>query len=121
MPDIFHNTAAVAQFFTDCISVEGLRAFILSASGDAADTARKVSGTYSACVFPNGFADPFAEADADTDVRTFTILIPAGEWLDHTHPQVGDLVTLDSGEQLAVSRIDSLTGDTWSLTAKEVD
>jgi hypothetical protein len=121
MPDIFHNPAAFACFFTDVITVEGLRA-VPSSSGSGT-AARKVSGTFRACVFDNGFADPFAEADADTNARSFSVSVRSGDWIERTPPQVGDKITLELdglAYRLAVSRIDTTTGDIWSITAKEV-
>jgi hypothetical protein len=137
MPGIFHNSAAFVPFFDCVISVEGLRAS--SSSGSAAPTlaaataARKVSGTFKACVFDNGFADPFAAADADSNVRTFSISVRAGDWIERTPPQIGDRITIHEemevpegalcpkSHALTVSRVDSVTGDIWSFRAKEVE
>ena len=132
MPDIFHNSAAFTPFFGCVISVEGLRAS--SSSGSAAPTlaaataARKVSGSFEAYITDNGFANAFAAADADSNVRTFSISMRAINWSERTPPQIGDRITIQESKEtpslvglsLAVSRVDSVTGDTWFLTAKEV-
>ena len=83
-----------------------------------------------ACVFDNGFAAPFAETDVDNLTRTYSISIMAGDWLEKMPPQVGDKIMVSYADdctpnlpniRLAVSHIDSLLGDTWTLTAKEVE
>lgn len=108
---------AFSQFFDVPISVTGKRK-----SGN-------VAGTYDACVFDNGYADPMMETDADTSVRTYSIMIKAGDWLEMRPPQVGDRIAVNVSSDcardlptinLAVSSVDSLLGDTWSLTATEV-
>ena len=107
--------AALAPFFDETIVVEGKRKH---GSGT-----RSVRGTFNACVFDNGFADPFAEADAESNVRTFSISVRAGDWIERTPPQTGDRISIDGQSQtfkLAVSRVDSVLGDTWTCTAKEV-
>lgn len=109
---------AFSQFFDVPISIEGKRK-----SGI-------VAGTYNACIFDNGFADPMIETDSDTTVRTYSIMINAGDWLEERPPQVGDRITISNSTdcardlpciKLAVSSVDSLLGDTWSLTAMEVN
>ena len=107
--------AALAPFFDETIVVEGKRKH---GSGT-----RSVRGTFNACVFDNGFADPFAEADAESNVRTFSVSVRAGDWIERTHPQLGDRITFNkqgSTINLAVSRVESLLGDIWALTAREV-
>lgn len=108
---------AFAQFFDTPISVGGKRKGI------------NVSGTYNACVFDNGFAQPIIETDSDTSVRTYSIMIKAGDWLEERPPQVGDKITISNSTdcardlpiiKLVISSVDSLLGDTWSLTATEV-
>ncbi len=111
MPAIFPKVA-FSPFFDRRISVEGSRLF-------APGQTRGVAGTYCACIFDNGFADPFADADAASAVRTYSISVLAGDWLDHEPPQVGDRVTCGD-IKLAVSRVNSVLGDTWELTAREV-
>lgn len=111
MPVIFPKSV-FSPFFDRRISVEGNRLFTPGQT-------RKVAGTYCACIFDNGFADPFADADSESAVRTYSISVLAGDWLDHEPPQVGDRVTCGD-IKLAVSRVDSILGDTWELTAREV-
>lgn len=110
---------AFAPFFDTPIAVEGNRA-----------DGKRVAGNFIACVFDNGFADPFTEADADSTIRTFSISIIAGDWLEGKPPQVGDKIYVSNPDDctpdlpnlvLAVSRIDSILGDTWVLTAKEIE
>ena len=113
MNSFFDNPAAIAPFFDDVIVVEGVRPF---ADGGR----RKVQGTFSACVLDAGFSEPLIEGDADSDVRTYSVSIRSGDWVDGTKPQVGDRVQLANGTLLAVSRTDNLLGDIWSLTAREV-
>lgn len=119
MRDPFSDFSAKAfsPFFDTSISVEGNRK-----SGN-------VAGTYNACVFDNGFADPMIEVDGDTTVRTYSIMIKAGDWLEERPPQIGDRITIGNSTdcardlpliRLAVSSVDSLLGDTWSMTATEV-
>ena len=112
MHNLFDNPAAFAPFFDDEIVVEGRR------KDD--DGTRKVEGSFSACVVYNGFSEALMEGDADSDVRTYSISIRSGDWVDGSKPQVGDRVRLADGTQLAVSRTDNLLGDIWSLTAREV-
>jgi hypothetical protein len=112
-PIDFNCPAAFSPFFDDAIVVEGVRS---SADGGR----RKVQGTFSACVLDTGFAEPLMEGDADSDVRTYSVSIRSGDWVDGTKPQVGDRVRLADGTQLAVSRTDNLLGEIWSLTAREV-
>jgi hypothetical protein len=112
-PIDFNCPAAFSPFFDDAIVVEGVRS---SADGGR----RKVQGTFSACVLDTGFAEPLMEGDADSDVRTYSVSIRSGDWVDGTKPQVGDRVRLTNGTQLAVSRTDNLLGENWSLTAREV-
>jgi len=106
---------AFAPFFDETIVVEGVRKH---GSGT-----RSVRGSFKACVFDSGFADPFAEADAESNARAFSVSVRAGDWLDRTPPQTGDRISFDKqglSFKLAVSRVESLFGDTWTLTAKEV-
>ena len=111
MPVIF-SKSVFSPFFDRRISVEGKRPFTPGHS-------RKVAGTFQACVFDNGPSDPLMDTDAGTNVRTFSISVRAGDWLDHTPPQTGDTITI--GEvRTAVSRVETVTGDTWTLTAREV-
>ena len=112
MHNLFDNPAAFAPFFDDEIFVEGRR--------KADDGTRKVEGSFPACVVYNGFSEPLIEGDADSDVRTYSVSIRSGDWVDGTKPQVGDRVRLADGTQLAVSRTDNLLGEIWSLTAREV-
>lgn len=111
MSDIFHNPAAYDPFFSDTIVVDGVRPF--------ADGTRTVSGTFRACVLDNGYADGF-DADAESTVRTFSVQVKAGDWVDETRPQVGDRITLACGVTLAISSVNNLVGDVWTMTAKEV-
>lgn len=113
---------AFSPFFDTLVSVEGDRA--ASTGGTT-----RIAGTYSACVFDNSFALPFSEADVDSSVRTFSVHVLAGDWLERKPPQVGDRITVANAEpctpelpsiQLAVSKIDSLFGDVWMFTAKEI-
>lgn len=109
---------AFAPFFDTPIAVEGQRT-----------GGRRIAGNFNACVFDNGFADPFADADADSVIHTFSISIMAGDWLENRPPQVGDKIVIALADactpdlpsiKLAVSHVDSLLGDTWTLTAKEI-
>lgn len=109
---------AFASFFDTPIAVEGNRA-----------NSKRIAGNFMACVFDNGFADPFAEADADSTIRTFSISIMAGDWLENKPPQIGDKIVISYPDdctpqlpaiKLAVSHIDQLLGDTWTITAKEL-
>ena len=108
----FDIRPAFAPFFSDTIVVDGVRPF--------AGVSRRVSGTFKACVIDCGFSDAMSEADAESDVREFSVSLPAGEWIDRTRPQVGDRIRLADGRQLAVAHVNSLAGDTWSMTAREV-
>lgn len=106
----------MAPFFDETIVVEGVR------PGVADGTTRTVKGTFKACVFDNGLADPFADADAESNVRTFSISVRARDWIERTPPQTGDRISIDRPGitfKLAVSRVDSVLGDTWTCTAKE--
>lgn len=109
MKSPFDNTEiAFEPFFDTPISVEGVR------------ENTKVAGTFYACVFDNGYADPYTEADADTVIRTFAIQLRAGDWLEGKPPQIGDTVTVQGlPKKLAVSRVESELGEIWELTAKE--
>lgn len=108
----FDNPSAFAPFYSDTIVVDGVRPF--------AGSHRRVQGTFKACVLDTGFSEALMEGDADSDVRTYSVSIRSGDWVDGTKPQVGDRVRLANGTQLAVFRTDNLLGETWSLTAREV-
>ena len=110
--------AAFVPFFDTPIAVEGQRA-----NG-------KVAGSFMACIFDNGFAEPLGNADVESTIRTYSISIQAGDWLEKRPPQVGDKIFVNQSDActpnlpniaLAVSHIDSIVGDTWVLTAKEVE
>lgn len=106
------------MFFDTPIAVSGKR------------TNGSVAGNFMACVFDQGFAEAFSDGDADTSIRTFSISILAGDWLESKPPQIGDKVTLLNKDlataptipnmNLVVSHIDQLVGDVWIFTAKEV-
>ena len=116
------NSRAFRHFFDEPIVVEGERPCLDTAQG-ASPSARSVKGTFLACVFDNGLSSPFADSDVDTDVRTFSISVRARDWIERTPPQLGDRISLDSNGisfKLAVSRVESLLGDIWTVTAKEV-
>lgn len=108
---------AFSMFFDTPISVSGERP-----SGS-------IAGNFNACVFDQGFADAFSEGDADTTIRTFSISILAGDWLEQKPPQIGDKVVINKPTScapnlpvlnLVVSHIDQLLGDVWIFTAREV-
>lgn len=83
---------------------------------------RTVTGTFKACVFDDGFADPFSEADAETDVRAFGISVCIGDWIDAKPPQVGDRIELEihgMNFKLAVKSV-SPGIDEWRMVAREV-
>ena len=110
---------AFAPFFDTPIAVEGQR-----------PGGKRIAGNFKACVFDNGFADPFAAGDADSEIHTFSISIMAGDWLENKPPQVGDKIYVSNPDDcvpnlpnivLAVSHIDTIIGDTWVLTAKEIE
>jgi len=121
---IFHNAAAMAPFFDDVIVVEGVRAStsqtLKQSNNQTTPQPTRIRGTFRACVIDNGFADPVAAGDAESSVRTYTIVTPAGEWLAHTPPQTGDRITLSNGRHLAVQAINSIDAADWTITAKEV-
>ena len=144
MSSIFHNAAAMAPFFDDVIVVEGVRAStpqplnpstpqplnnstsqplnnptIQQSNNQTIPQPTRIRGTFRACVIDNGFADPVAAGDAESSVRTYTIVTPAGEWLAHTPPQTGDRITLSNGRHLAVQAINSIDAADWTITAKE--
>ena len=113
------NSKAFNPFFDTPIAVEGMRT-----------NNRKVAGNYLACIFDNGFADPFAEIDTDSNCRTYSISILAGDWLEAQPPQIGDKIMITKPDDcsptlpmmnLVVAHVDQLIGDTWTLTAKEVN
>ena len=89
-----------------------------------------MTSTFYACVFDQGFATPFAEADADTTIRTFSIQIKAGDWLEKKPPQIGDEVSLGQmfecapdapAMRLVVCKVGNLIGSVWEVTAREVE
>lgn len=121
-PVTFHN-AAFSPFFDTPIAVEGERV-------RTSNSSEKVAGSFMACIFDNGFDTPFTEADVESTIRTYSVSIMAGDWLEKQPPQVGDKIFVSKPDVctpdlpnmvLAVSHIDSLVGDTWVLTAKEVE
>lgn len=122
MKNPFNDMGAFSPFFDTPVSVSGERA---RPQGGVT----RIAGTYTACVFDNGFAGPFSEADVDSSVRTFSIQVRAGDWLERKPPQVGDRISIANvtpcdpelpSVSLAVSTIDSLFGDIWIFTAKEI-
>lgn len=112
MNSFFNNPAAFAPFFGDVIAVSGRR----RADGEV----REFAGTFSACVLETSFSDAAVETDADSSVRTFSVSVATGDWLDGQRPQIGDRIRLADGLTLAVSHVDNLAGDTWTLSAREV-
>jgi len=99
-----NNNKAFEPFFDTPIAVKGVRV-----------NGNRVAGNFMACVFDNGFATPFIEADADTTIRTFSISINAGDWLENKPPQIGDEIFITKPDdctpnlptmKLAVSHID---------------
>jgi hypothetical protein len=100
----------------------------IAVSGDRANG--RVAGNFNACVFDQGFASAFSEADADTTIHTYSISILAGDWLEKNPPQIGDKVVIGKPTfstspnlptiNLVVSHIDQLLGDVWIFTAREV-
>lgn len=108
----FNPRNAFAPFFGDVIAVSGRR----RVDGEVRD----FSGTFSACVLETSFSDASVETDADSSVRTFSVSVASGDWLDGQRPQIGDRIKLADGLPLAVSHVDNLAGDTWTLAAREV-
>lgn len=124
MGNIFDNPAAFEPFFCDVIVVEGRRA---NPAGSPKAGTRTVRGTFRASVVDNGFSDPIAAADAESGVRSFTVSVPAGEWLERTEPQVGDRVRVESVggraarlPPLAVCSVGLMPGCVWTFEAREV-
>ena len=106
----FDRPSAFRRFYDDEIVVEAQRA------------GRSVKGTFKACVFDSGFAEPFADADAETDVRSFSVSVRAGDWIDAKPPQVGDRIALvreGFSYSLAVKSVSPGVGD-WCMDAREV-
>lgn len=101
---------AFEPIFSDSFSVRGKR------------NGRTIKGTFYGCVLDTGFSDPISEADAESVTRSYSITIRKGEWLERKPPQTGDRVEV--GEmpdlKLAVSHVDSVAGDLWTFTAREV-
>ena len=117
MPSVFDNPDAFGPFFDETIVVEGKRP-----ASRAAGASRPVKGTFRACVFDNGFADPFAEGDADSNVRTFSVSVRPGDWIEGTPPQPGDRITLERDGfsfHLAVKDVTPTFGS-WTVAAREV-
>ncbi len=123
MKTIFTDTQnAFEPFFDTPVFVKGRRP-------DERNEIKLVSGTFYACVFDQGFANPILDADADTDVKTYTIQIRAGDWLNKLPPQIGDEVQIGKqmecapnapSSKLVISQVGELVGDVWDLQAKEV-
>lgn len=59
---------AFEPFFDTPVSVTGVRP-----DKEHKGELINVSGTFYACVFDQGFANPMIDADADTSIRTFSI------------------------------------------------
>lgn len=117
MNSFWQDNKAFAPFFDTPIAVERQLSNV------------RLAGNYTASVTDNGFAVPFADADIDSTVRTYSIEIMAGDWLENKPPQVGDKIVIDLSTPctpnlplltLAVSHIESVIGTTWSMTAKEI-
>ena len=120
--DPFSNPAAFAPFYRDAITVEGTRRSLPSLQGSHG-VPRAVRGTFRACVIDNGFAEPVAESDAESSLRTFGISVRRGDWIDRMPPQTGDRVALVRDGQtlrLCVSGVGVACGDAWTFTAREV-
>lgn len=114
MPSPFHNPAAFAPFYDLSATICG----------------QAQSGTFKACVFEEGLADPLSEASTGTEVKHVLIVIPKtgpGGWNNPQPPVRGDKVTMTEwagvpGEHsFAVESVegDGFAGE-WHLKAREV-
>lgn len=106
----FDSPAAFEPFYDETIVVEGRRG------------SRPVKGTFSACVFDTAYADGMLPGDAESEMRTFSVSVRVGDWIDGTPPQVGDRITFERdgiGFKLAVSSVEPVIGS-WTCQAREV-
>ena len=103
-------SGAFEPMFSDSFSVRGKR------------NGRTIRGTFYGCVLDTGFSDPISEADSESVVRSYSITVCRENWLERKPPQTGDRVEVAEipGLRLAVSHVDSVAGDLWTFTAREV-
>lgn len=112
MSNFFANPAAFAPLFSDTVDVTGVRRI--------GTGTHYVEGSCKACVFENGFADPIADGEIDSDVRTFSVQIRSEDWIDSERPGVSYRLTLANGIKCAVNRVSLGLDGVWVLDAKEV-
>ena len=112
MNNFFDNPAAFAPLFSDTVDVTGVRRI--------GTGTHYIEGSCKACVFENGFADPIADGEINSDVRTFSVQIRSEDWIDSERPGVSYRLTLANGVKCAVTRVDLSLDGTWCLSAREV-
>lgn len=87
--------------------------FAVSGERREAGVVRSVRGTVSAVYVSNGLGDPLGDGGVATDRQVRTVLFPKfgdGGWFDATPPRPGDIFTLESGADFAVSAVEERAG-----------
>ena len=119
MGGVFDSSVAFVPFYDEVIVVEGKRPF-RSDGGTVAS--RVMKGTFRACIFDEGFADPLSPNDADSSARYFSVSVKPGDWRDATPPQVGDRISFERESITFNLRVKDIvpTFGSWTVTAREV-
>lgn len=114
MTNPFEDIAAYSPLFTDLIKVTAKRR-----EGNAV---RTISGSYRGCVFPAEDAEAMLQESADSDLKTFRVLIAKlgpNAWNDKTQPQIGDIIEFKGGVRAAVKKVDPLVADWYEMEARQ--
>lgn len=108
MSETFKNNAAFMPFYTDSVSVKGVRAN------------KNLCGTFRACVFDMGLGDALSDSDTASSRKVITVEIPKCEmcWIGN-EPHKGDTITLEDGEKFKVVSVSSPLGESWSMEARQ--
>ena len=70
------------------------------------------------CAFPIEDIDPFAETDADSEIKKVTILVRKSEWnFNAKSPQIGDKVELTDDAEYRISEVND-EQNWWKLTGR---
>ena len=116
MGRMFENSKAFAPMFDDLVKVTARRIT------DGVNPPRIIRGGFRACVLPMMNDDPFAEDEAQSARRRFSVLIAKSgpsAWNDRQPPQIGDVIELPNGLTAAVKKVIPVVDDWYELEARE--
>lgn len=98
MADPWNTAEPFSPMFSETVEVSGSRA-----------KGQSFRGSFSACVYPVEDEEPFADTDADSDLRHFRLLVTKmgrRGWNKPYPPQIGDQVKLKNGSKWKVSKME---------------